>query len=218
MSNMVCAVFGVPITDETLRAMPEYANVKTITALDRAREAFKVKNAEDKDAHALKYVEKLRAEYGNAVSTGCVFYNATGGTVKFVTYYDWEGHIWKSPYPTEVANGQWGAFLHIHTSGMASGSVAAVAYRGVGNDGKEYEWAISWSNPWKPSPHPKIYVEARQKGHYLHNGDWSQLKALVEKGDLTWTEEWNGCVSEASISYKAPVVIEAIFTLKGADF
>ncbi|KAK1309868.1 hypothetical protein QJS10_CPA08g00129 [Acorus calamus] len=132
---MAYNVFGNPITNSTLEGMPEY-NGKTITRTDRAHVALNMKNAADKDVNARQYVENLKARWGNGVSTLCLLYNATGDTVTFVTSHDWHGHIGPGPYPTAMANGQWGAFLHVKTSGAATGSSAAVVYHGMNGAGK----------------------------------------------------------------------------------
>ena len=46
-----------------------------------------------------------------------------------------------------IENGQWGAFLHVKTSGTATGSSAAVVYKAL-TPGGNLQWAVAWSNPW----------------------------------------------------------------------
>lgn len=69
----------------------------------------------------------------------------------FVTDHSWHGHIGPGPYPTRIENGQWGGFLHVKTSGTATGSSAAVVYRGVNNNDQHCDWMAAWSNPWNRS-------------------------------------------------------------------
>ncbi|KAA0038316.1 23 kDa jasmonate-induced protein-like [Cucumis melo var. makuwa] len=140
-------VFGNPITNSTLQAMPEYEG-KTITRRDRAYVAFNMKNAQNKDRSARDHVEKLREEWGHGVATLCLIYNATGDTITFVCEHSWHGHIGSGPYPSEIANGQWGAFLHVKTAVVPSGSAGACVYRGLNNYGEVCDWMVAWSNPY----------------------------------------------------------------------
>lgn len=144
---MASNVFGNPITDSTLEGMPQYAG-KTITRTDRASAALNMKNAGNKDTNARTFVENLKKQWGDGVSTLCLVYNATGDTVKFAANHDWYGHIGPSPFPVEIQNGQWGGYLHVKISGEATGSSAAVVYRGKNEAGVECDWMLSWSNPW----------------------------------------------------------------------
>ncbi|KAI8031730.1 hypothetical protein LOK49_LG01G02719 [Camellia lanceoleosa] len=127
--------------------MPEYAD-KKITRTDRAHVALNMKNAENKDRNARQYVENLKAQWGVGVSTLCLVYNATGDRVKFITSCDYWGHCGPAPYPVEIANGQWGAFLHVKRTGTATGSTAAVVYRGKNQADNTCDWMLAWSNPW----------------------------------------------------------------------
>ncbi|XP_073111354.1 23 kDa jasmonate-induced protein-like isoform X2 [Elaeis guineensis] len=105
-------VFGNPITDETLRGMPEYKEKPEITATERAKVALNMRNAGDKHVEAHEFVEGLKDD--------------CGGRLDFVP----SGHIGASPYPQQINNGQWGAYLHVDSKGAAVGSSAAVVYWG----------------------------------------------------------------------------------------
>ncbi|XP_015866550.3 23 kDa jasmonate-induced protein [Ziziphus jujuba] len=59
---MASNVFGIPITNQTLEAMPKHQG-KEITATDRAYEALIMKNADNKDVNARKFVESLKPKY-----------------------------------------------------------------------------------------------------------------------------------------------------------
>ncbi|KAH7515061.1 hypothetical protein FEM48_Zijuj11G0156100 [Ziziphus jujuba var. spinosa] len=75
-----------------------------------------MKNADDKDVNARKFVESLKPKYGVlVVTTTCLIYNATGNRLTYVGSHDWQGHIGDSPYPLVLENGQWNAFLHVCT-------------------------------------------------------------------------------------------------------
>lgn len=144
---MASNVFGNPITNQTLEAMPKYEG-KTITRLDRATEAINMKNDGGKDKDVRAYVDSLKQKWGTGVSTLCLFYNATGDPITFICDHNWHGHIGPDPYPLKIANGQWGGFLHVKTSGVATGSSAAVVYRGQNNNDIHCDWMAAWSNPW----------------------------------------------------------------------
>ena len=138
-------VFGVPVTDSTLRGMPDYLEKMH---RDRASVALAMKDAADKNVDSLQYVENLKRQWGSGVSTLCLIYNATGDTLNYVASHDYCGHIGPAMYPQEIANGQWGAFLHVNTAETPAGSTAAVVYRGKNEAGKECDWMLAWSNPW----------------------------------------------------------------------
>lgn len=77
-----------------------------------AHVALNMKNAEEKHVIARNYVERKKANWGTGISTLCLVYNATGDTITRVPGHDWYGHI-EDQYPEEIANGQWGGFLHV---------------------------------------------------------------------------------------------------------
>ncbi|KAK1271557.1 hypothetical protein QJS04_geneDACA013022 [Acorus gramineus] len=212
---MAYNVFGNPITNSTLEGMPEY-NGKTITRKDRAHVALNMKNAADKDVNARQYVENLKARWGTGVSTLCLLYNATGDTVTFVTSHDWHGHIGPAPYPTEMANGQWGGFLHVKTSGAATGSSAAVVYHGMNGAGNGCDWMASWSNPWDRNRYNNsAYTEIREAGHF-DKTVWGVVSNKLNSSGLQHTDKWNGCLSTVTTGSDTSPIFEGIFTLEGA--
>ncbi|KAK1296272.1 hypothetical protein QJS10_CPB15g02102 [Acorus calamus] len=210
---MAYNVFGNPITNSTLEGMPEYMD-KPITRMDRARVALNMKNAAEKDVNARQYVENLKARWGTGVSTLCLLYNATGDTVTLVTSHDWHGHIGPAPYPTAIANGQWGGFLHVKTSGTATGSSACVVYRGKNGVGDGCDWMLAWSNPWDRNLYDNMaYTEIREAGHF-NNTVWGIVSGKLYSSGLTHTDKWKGCLSTvATGSYTSPI-FEGILTLE----
>ncbi|XVF65603.1 hypothetical protein PTKIN_Ptkin09bG0262000 [Pterospermum kingtungense] len=99
---------------------------------------------------AVKYVRKLKADFGNGVSTLGLIHNATEEPLTFVTSHDWWGHIYnQQAYPQVIGAGHWGGFLHVKTAGPPSGSQGAVVYRGKRKDGKAADWLVAWDNPWQ---------------------------------------------------------------------
>lgn len=141
-------VFGTPIDNAFVEGQPDYRVGKTITRLDRAKLALQMKNSEKKDVDAQTYVDNLKKDYGNGASTKCLIYNATGDKVTYVLSHDWHGNIGASPYPTEIENGQWGAFLHEHPDGKSTGSSAAVVYHGLNDNDEGRDWCLAWLTPW----------------------------------------------------------------------
>jgi hypothetical protein len=141
--------FGVPITDETLKAMSRYKG-KTITQEDRAREAMRLINSEDKNLNALNHALTLKSSYGDGVSTLCLLYNATGDALEIVDDQkkDWSGYVYKEEPPRSFDNGQWLAFLHKHPEPQAIGCEAARVYRGKNIKGDVRDFLVAWSTPW----------------------------------------------------------------------
>ncbi|TQD80642.1 hypothetical protein C1H46_033821 [Malus baccata] len=208
---MAYNVFGNPITDETLKGMPEYAD-KQIGRLARAYVALNVKNAAEKGFNARTHVEKLKEQYGDGVSTLCLVYNATGHTIRYVYKKDWYGHIGKAPYPPLIANGQWGAFLHVKTAGESSGSNAAVVYRGLNIVNEECDWMLSWSNPWdRTKSDNTVYTEVRKAGHF--DTAWDEIYKNLDNVQENIKHASNGCVSIMSTGSGTSPIVEAILTL-----
>ena len=141
--------FGVVVDNYKLKQMERYVD-KIITQEDRAREAMHLINEDGKNQKAANYVENLKGEYGDGVSTLCLFYNATGDTLYCVDYHNWLGNVGRTPYPSEIGNGQWASFLHVHPTGQSTGCEAAVVYRGKNKDGQDYDYLVAWSTPWGP--------------------------------------------------------------------
>lgn len=145
-------VFGIPITNTTLESLLEYNSNANLEPIDRARVALKLKNSEGKNDSALNYLEALKETSGYDVGTLCLIYNATGDTLKYALKKDWAGHIGSSPYPIQIANGQWGAFLHVKGKGSTQ-SIGAVVYHGKDADAADCDWFLAWKNAWLPDKH-----------------------------------------------------------------
>ncbi|XP_062008842.1 23 kDa jasmonate-induced protein-like [Rosa rugosa] len=210
-------VFGNPITDSTLKGMAEYAD-REITAVDRARMAVNMKNANMKDMNAHTYVENLKRQWGIERSTLCLIYNATGNTMMLVGSEDRAGHIGPVPYPIVIQNGQWGAFLHV---GDSYGSTAGVVYRGKnGKIGNDCDYIMAWSNTHRREKnigdYHSVSTEAREVNHFT-NAVRSDL--LYQKSQTTcynYRDSWEGCLSIISTGSGTSPVVEATFTLEDA--
>lgn len=140
-------LFGEVVDNCKLDKMSRYMGKKK-TQEDRVREACYLIGEDGKDVKASRYVKSLKAMYGNAKSTLCLLYNATGDTLYHVTDHEWYGQIGGAPYPTEIGNGQWAAFHHVHKIAEPSGSVAAVVYRGKNTEGQSQDYLVAWYIPW----------------------------------------------------------------------
>ncbi|KAL7234930.1 hypothetical protein ACSBR1_018407 [Camellia fascicularis] len=101
---MAYKVFGNPITEETLKGMPEYANKSIITHVDKAHMAFNMKSSVE--AQVREYMENLQKKVpGDRVHTFCKIYNATGDIVTFYTKHDYSGKLAEySVYPVIIKN------------------------------------------------------------------------------------------------------------------
>ncbi|VVA29123.1 PREDICTED: 23 kDa jasmonate-induced [Prunus dulcis] len=212
---MAYNVFGNPIQNSTLKGMPEY-KLKAIQRNDRAKVALQMKNVGDKDLKALTFVENLKKQHGDGISTLCLIYNATGDTLTYSISKDWCGHIGHFPYPTLIANGQWGAFLHVQKLGTPEGSVATVVYNGKNKDGEDRGRLLAWSNN-RVAYKNKVFTESRTAEHYLDNVGWIPLiYDYVDKSGTYKSEKWGGCFSTISTGYGTSPIVEAIFMLDDA--
>ncbi|XP_021310333.1 23 kDa jasmonate-induced protein [Sorghum bicolor] len=206
---MASGVFGLPISEETVRATGEYK--EPITQRDVADYAMKMINANEKDVNAQKFVDNLKDRYGNGITTKCLIYNATGASLKFVTYKDWHGHIYETPYPSEIQNGQWGAFIHVHPAGAARGSAGAAVYRTkIPSSSSSCDWLFSWSIPYIGDS--SVYTEIREEGHFPPHWDYI-YDARLERSGRSSTDNGYGYHSQTDIGEGTTVNARAVFKL-----
>ncbi|KQK24216.1 hypothetical protein BRADI_1g78772v3 [Brachypodium distachyon] len=184
---MTTGVFGTPISAETVRATGEYK--EPITQKDVADYAMKMINDSDKDIDAQKFVDNLKERYGYQISTKCLIYNATGTTLDFVTYNDWHGHIYDTPYPSDIQNGQWGPFLHVPSSSSSC------------------DWLFSWSIPYMGDN--GVYTEIRDEGPF----PWTDIYVELKKSGRSITVERYGYVSKTDIGENTIGNAVAVFQL-----
>ena len=218
-------VFGDPITDSTLRNMPEYKFKKVISRKDRAAVARSMQHKHGNDVKVRHYVEKVAKDSKSHIATLCVVYNATGDTVRYVGSHNWfDGHLAGSPYPISIENGQWGGFVHVKPDRRNAGSHGAVVYRGrnqTGSEcsqgGHECDWMVTWENPYNVKDyHNSVHTQVREKGHF-HGDVWGKVwETKSGKRHLVQRDTWNGCVSSASTGSGHIAVVEAVFTLEHA--
>ncbi|NP_001356815.1 jasmonate-induced protein [Zea mays] len=193
--------FGDIVDNYKLDTMPRYVG-KTKTREDRAREASYLNNENEKSKKAKDYVNMLKDWYGNGASTLCVIYNQTGGTLRYIDDKDWLGYPGPTPYPTEIGNGQWASFLHVHKTGAASGSMAAVVYRGKDGGGSERDFAMAWSTPWGASKN-RAYCEIGSVGSF--QSQWDKLYTNLNKaGYTTNASSTHSSISAATAKGSSP--------------
>ncbi|KAL6289740.1 hypothetical protein ACE6H2_007250 [Prunus campanulata] len=170
-----------------------------------------MKNVGEKNLKALTFVENLKKQHGDGISTLCLVYNATGDTVTYSISKDWCGHIGHSPYPTLIANGQSGAFLHVQSFGKFEGSVGNVVYNGKTKNGEDCGWMLAWNNN-RVAGKNSVHTENRPAEHYVSNVGWIPI---IYDG-LNQNETWGGCVSTISTGTGTSPIVEAILTLEDA--
>ncbi|XP_051209105.2 23 kDa jasmonate-induced protein [Lolium perenne] len=189
--------FGEVVDDEKLNKMDKYMG-RPKTRADRAQEAWNSMSEDGKDTNAIRYVEGLKAIYGDGQSTLCLVYNATGDTLRKEDNHDWYGYIGPSvPYPAVIGNGQWAAFHHVHRTGEPSGSVGAVVYRGRNKEGEFKDYLVAWSTPWGPWYRNKAYCEIGAVGAFKNL--WGGLYNVVANSNYSSNARSVGCEMEASI-------------------
>jgi len=188
--------FGKVVDDNMLNKMERYMG-KPKSLEERARVACDLVNDEGKDVNAFRYVQGLKAVYGDGQSTLCVVYNATGDVLRKVDNHDWYGYIGSVPYPDEIGNGQWAAFHHVHRIGEPSGSVGAVVYRGMDRDCVEKDYLVAWSTPWGPWYRNKAYCEIGAVGAFQNQ--WVAMYNVVANSTYSSNSKSGGCEMEASI-------------------
>ncbi|CAN6356752.1 unnamed protein product [Urochloa humidicola] len=173
---------------------------------------MKMMNAGGKDTNAQQFVDNLKQRYGNGISTKCLIYNATGVTLDFVTYHDWRGKVYETPYPAVIHNGQWGAYLHVKPSVATRGSIGAVVYRSRRPNGSstKCDWMFSWMIPY--TGRNRVYTEIRDEGHFPQH--WKYIKdAKLKKSSRQSTDRNYGYISNTTIGEATTANARAIFQL-----
>ncbi|XP_021853280.1 23 kDa jasmonate-induced protein-like [Spinacia oleracea] len=203
--------FGQVVDNDKLDEMPRYVD-EPKSQEDRAREAMNLMNEYDKNGKARKYVEGVKVDYGNGVTTLCMVYNATGETLYYSTSRDWYGFIGRTPYPFEIGNGQWASFLHVKKTSASSGSEAALVFRGMNRNGQSRDFLVAWSSPWSAFYTNKAYSDVGVVGSF--NGSWSTVyNNLQNKGGYTQETNKDGVNIEVSTATgTSPLFIARIKT------
>ncbi|KAF2933295.1 hypothetical protein DAI22_04g072200 [Oryza sativa Japonica Group] len=195
------STFGVPITDETLEAMSRYAG-KSISQVDRAREAMRLIHAEGKNLDALQHALGLKASYGDGVSAMVLVYNATGAALELVDgeggTMDWYGYVYHEQPPASFQNGQWLAFLHAHPTAQSIGCEAARVFRGRDVDGQVRDFMVAWSLPWSATQN-SAYTEVREKDHFPNYWGYIKEEKLEKAGKICTDQTDKNCASTVSV-------------------
>ncbi|XP_048328143.2 23 kDa jasmonate-induced protein-like [Ziziphus jujuba] len=198
---MAPTVFGNPITDETLKALPEYAN-KEITPKDRAQVALSRKlPPPDFPVNVFGYI-----------------YNATGHTLNLAYDHDWSGHVDESsPYSQIIENGQWGSFLHVgdHTPGKLSlrQSTAAVVYNANnGLVGGFCKWVLAWDAAVLPHEN-KAFTMFEEFQIVKEKQNWEALRQKLFNSGHESTDAAYGFKATVSITDGNNPTFHATITL-----
>ncbi|XP_015901081.3 23 kDa jasmonate-induced protein [Ziziphus jujuba] len=215
-------LFGNPITNATLEGMPDYEDNRNIDRKDRARVALNMRSSEEKSVRAVQYLQTMKDQCdGELGGTLCLLYNATGDPIRYVTHYDWgNGHPGPTPYPMEIANGQWAAFLHVPLSRDKPYATGAIVYGGKDPRGVDCDWMVSWDNPTdKINNTPKIYSEIREKNHFLNPDYWPAVYNKMQVSGICHdsvkdVDNQYGCSLSVSIGSNRFPILVAVFTLQ----
>ncbi|KAL9233558.1 hypothetical protein vseg_008538 [Gypsophila vaccaria] len=209
---MACHVFGTPVTDATLKGMTEYHD-KTIEAVDRAKVALEMKNAEGKDADARAFAESVQKSIDKK-GVRCLIYNATGGPLKLVAVFDYLGSVSESPFPSVLQNGQWAALVH-EKANSSSTSVAAVIYEAT--QSLQRQWVVGWFQ--RDNVLSKCCSEMRPFGYYsMASSNYLRqtFRDRIESSPFIHITENNGDAIFTSIGNTHLPIFEAILTQSAA--
>jgi hypothetical protein len=92
----------------------------------------------------------MKNNYGSGVSTLITIANGTGANMTHLGGYDWHGKAYSSA-PGTIGPGQIGIFLHVHTSGAATGSEGCLTYTLTAPDGAIVSTLLGYSVPYSGS-------------------------------------------------------------------
>ncbi|ONI22248.1 hypothetical protein PRUPE_2G116900 [Prunus persica] len=201
-----------------------------------------MKNAGDKDLNAVTFVENLKQQHGDGISTRCLIYNATGETLTYAITRTGVDKLDPPPTLHSLQTGSGVPFCNVQKLGKPEGSVATVVYKGTNKDGQVHGRLLAWSNnrvaykntvdyfrfrsyslsnyrsmlPWSNNG-IAVFTESRTATHYLDNVDWIPLiYNYVNKSGIYKSETWGGCFSTISTGSGTSPVVEAIFMLEDA--
>jgi hypothetical protein len=126
------------------------------------------------------------------------------------TTHDWHGHVYDKPYPSEIQNGQWGAFLHVRAPLISSHG--AVVYRSKlpDNSSESCDWLLAWFVPVGLMSN-KVYTEIRGEGSL--NSWWNINWSGLQRSERSSSDERFGYVSKADIGEGSTINARAILQL-----
>ncbi|KAF3447764.1 hypothetical protein FNV43_RR08468 [Rhamnella rubrinervis] len=212
-------VFGNPVTDDIVRLI--YPDVKDVTPQLRAKVAFQYMNAEGRDVNCKNFVQNLKQRYGNGISALCMLFNATGSSITYVGNHDWHGHIYESPYPSVIQNGQWVGFcmstpLHGRPDRnpllyIAARTMLEIVVIGCLHGAFPMSVIIM---VLRIGHSRQAYTEIREAKHY-ETDHWDRIKGLLENKSTHATDTWNGCYSVATIGEGTSPEFVGIMSLDG---
>ena len=159
-------ILGAAITTIDVVADPRYSHysLHQVPRTILSSYTFEQKGKYDEDS-----LNTMKKEFRLDVSSLVRIYNASGRTLHLTNPgYDWHSHIFHYPSDSSIENGQWSVFLHVKTSGAATGSESCVIYN-IQDEGDDV--FMGWSVPWNQSSLTNnIYTEVRESGHWSGAG------------------------------------------------
>lgn len=166
---------GMAITDDIVRQDPRYVSGEvTLSAIS----AYTLEQQTKYSGDALKTVNGMKEEYGDAISALVRIYNASGETLSLNKSYDWHGHIWKYPMDQTIQNGQWSVFLHVHTSGGFAGASGAAIYRA---SQAKRDIFLGWESPYIGLN--SVYVKSQEFDNWPDKDSWADMYEKIEKAE-----------------------------------
>ncbi|KAH7511258.1 hypothetical protein FEM48_ZijujUnG0030100 [Ziziphus jujuba var. spinosa] len=143
-----------------------------------------MRSSEEKSVRAVQYLQTMKDQCdGELGGTLCLLYNATGDPIRYVTHYDWgNGHPGPTPYPMEIANGQWAAFVHVPLSRDKPYATGAIVYGGKDPRGVDCDWMVSWDNPTdKINNTPKVRPSIKRQALSITDTAAVRIRHLLQQ-------------------------------------
>ena len=195
-------IVGNSITAADVVADPRYSHLKADEVSTKVLSSYTLEQQGSHQTDALKLVNTMKEEFGNGVSCLVCIYNASGRNLSLSGQReDWHGHMFRYPPDTNIANGQWSVFLHVKTSGAATGSEACIIYN-ISDEGDDV--FMGWSVPWNQSSWSNsVYTEVREAGHWPAQANFDYMQNLLEKSAMISESTWGG----KTASFKSAAII-----------
>jgi hypothetical protein len=171
-------IIGLDVTKSNTAAI--LGKGDNVSPADMAAAALQAQSQNEQTARDT--ANSYKQEYGNGISTMVMIYNATGLPLNLRSSSDSSGHIWKYAYDPIIQNGEWSVFIHVHTSGTATGSIAAVGYDLAPKNSQGLVALFAWNNPY--SGDPSAFGDVWSAGGYADT-KWDSIFGYAEGGGLS---------------------------------
>jgi len=98
--------------------------------------------------------------------------------------------MWKYPPEQTILNGQWAVFLHVKTSGAATGSESCVVYS---IDNEAVDLLCGWMSPWNHDLYsPTVLIKGAKIGEWPTRESWHKVESAINHSGSHSVSQFEG--------------------------